>query len=146
MRSRSLSHILFLPALLAASATPPAWAQVTTGALVINITDRNTHKPLPEATVVLSSPALFKDRVYKSDTRGQIRANLLPVGNYTALVNQSGFLSVKVSDFRVGLGTNVAQNIDMASLSGKPGVVIVTTIAASCDVDGGIDIDPEADN
>jgi hypothetical protein len=140
MRSRSPSFLTLVPVLLLAGSGMAVQAQVTTGSLTMVISDRSTGRLLPGARVELSSPALFQKRILEADAHGQIRALLLPVGNYTATVSQPGFRNAQVLDMRIGLGANMAQNVDLASLSGDTGSVIVTTIAASSDMDGGTDI------
>jgi len=141
MRLRSPSLLHLLPALLVAGSGLVAQAQVTTGSLTLTIADRLSGEPLKNATVVITSPALFQERICHSDARGQVRVLLLPVGNYTATVKQDGFLSAKLSEVRVGVGTNMAQNVDLAPLSAPVGTLTVTTIAATFDVDGGVDFD-----
>ena len=137
MHLRSPSFLL--PALLVAGFANIAQAQATSGALTVVVTDRTTGEILKGARVVLSSPALFQERTYQADARGQIHAVLLPVGNYTATVMHSGFLTAKVLDVRIGVGSNLSQNVDLAPLSSMPGTMTVTTIAASADMDGGTD-------
>lgn len=135
MRLRSLT---FLPALLLVGSGITIQAQTTTGSLTMVVTDRATGEPLKGARIVLTSPAIFKARTYQADDRGQIQAVLLPVGNYSAMVSQSGFLSAQVTDMRIGLGAKMSTNVDLAPFSSMPGAY-VTTIAASVEVDGGTD-------
>jgi hypothetical protein len=146
MHLRSPSLLRILPVLLVAGSGIVAQAQLTTGSLMITIVDRTTGDPLKDAKVVLSSPALFQNRVYKADARGQIRAQLLPVGNYSAMITQEGFRGAQLAEVRIGLGTNMAQNVDLAPLSAPGDMMTVTTIAASFDVDGGVDIDDPTGN
>jgi len=139
MSLRPRFFLFLLPPLLAGSGLALR-AQATTGALTLVVTDRSTHEALVGAHVVLSSPALFKNRTYQVDARGQVRDVLLPVGNYTASVSRPGFLDAKVLDIRVGLGVKLATNVDLAPLSALPGVTVFTAIAAHFDVDGGVDV------
>jgi len=107
-----------LTALVLATCAVLAPAQVITGGFSCMVVDRQDGNPLRKARVVLESPALFQPRVYSTDQRGEIRAVLLPVGNYQVSVSQPGYLTVKLSDLRIGVGTNISRTLDLALLPG----------------------------
>jgi Carboxypeptidase regulatory-like domain len=123
---------------------PVIQAQVTTGAYFVQVNDRSSGQPLKNATITLSSSALFQSRIHKVDERGLAHAVLLPVGNYVAEITAPGYRSARVVDVRIGVGANMSQTVDLIPISG--GDVSVTVFAASADVDAGIDFaDAEAD-
>jgi len=102
-----LSTHLLLPALVMSLCAQALPAQVTTGSLCGQVTDE-AGNPIVGAHVLLESPALFQPRTYTTDAKGEYRALLLPVGNYTVKVSASGMLSKVASDVRVGVGTNLS--------------------------------------
>lgn len=122
-----------LPIMILAGTGASLAAQVTTGSFVCVIRDEQGN-PLPEVRVTFKSAALFQPRVYSSDARGEVRALLLPVGNYEVEIYKPGYRLALIKDMRVGLGTNLSQNVTL-----KEGVVI----AATRDLDAGVEFAKE---
>jgi hypothetical protein len=127
---------LLIPVLVAIGSV--AQAQVTTGAYSVQVADRVSGQVPANATITLKSSALFQPRTYKADASGLIRAVLLPVGNYEVEVSAPGYQTAKVLDVRIGVGANLSQNVSLVPV--EPNTpVIVTVVAASADMDGGVD-------
>lgn len=126
---------LLIPALVALGSV--AQAQVTTGAYSVQVADRVSGQVPANATITLKSSALFQPRTYKADGSGLIRAVLLPVGNYEVEVSAPGYQTAKVLDVRIGVGANLSQNVSLTRMESTN--VIVTVVAASADMDGGVD-------
>jgi len=101
-----------LPALTLLLAGTSLHAQVTTGTLSGKVVD-DAGRPVAQARITLQSPALFQDRVITTDARGEYRAALLPVGNYTVKVTAEGYLGRSAKDLRVGVGSSNAMNFDL---------------------------------
>lgn len=143
-----LSGRRMLPALALAVCAVMAPAQVTTGGFFCTVLDRQDGKPIHNAKVMLESTALFQARTYVTDQNGEIRAVLLPVGNYRVKVSQPGYQSVLMQDLRIGLGANMSRTLDMALLPGMDRAKAqagslpeggAVTIAATRDLDGGVE-------
>lgn len=105
MNLRTMLRLSSLAAMLAGGAV--LTAQTTTGALQGQVTD-DAGRPVKGARVSLESPALFQARVFITDDRGEYRALLLPVGNYTVRVSAPGHLGQTAKDVRVGVGTSLS--------------------------------------
>jgi len=97
-------------------------AQATSGALAGTIRD-NKGRPVAHARVNLASPALFSPRVLMTDANGEYRAPLLPIGTYRITVSLAGYVGSEARDVRVGLGSNVRQDLIV-----KPIVVSEKTV------------------
>jgi len=121
-------------------------AQVTTGALSGQITDESGN-PIAGARVTLESPALFQSRVYNTDAKGEYRALLLPVGNYTIKVSASGKLGKTASDVRVGVGTNLSMSFALKPQKADAAatVEVVTTTAAESKTDDKVSVNYSAE-
>lgn len=102
-RSKRLS----LPALTLLLAGTAALSQTSTGALTGRITDVS-GRALEKARVTFESSSLFQPRVVTTDGRGEFRAMLLPVGNYTVIVDAPGYLGKSARNVRVGLGATLS--------------------------------------
>ena len=116
MGSMFLGSKPWLLALAACAVLAPA--QTTTGGLFCTVLDRQDNKPIRNARIILESAALLQPRNYATDHRGEIRAVLLPVGNYKVTITQSGYQSVLISDLRIGVGANLSRTLDMGLLPG----------------------------
>jgi len=81
-------------------------AQVTTGSLNGRITNAS-GKPIPGARVSIESQSLFQPRVFRADEKGEYRALLLPVGNYTIKVSAPDHVGKTNSSVRIGVGANL---------------------------------------
>ncbi len=90
---------------MALAASTSLVAQVTTGTLAGRVTQRD-GKPVQGARVILESPALFQPKTLTTDARGEYRALLLPVGNYTLKLSAPDLLGKTATDIRVGIGSN----------------------------------------
>jgi len=104
-------------------------AQTTTGGLGGRITDAS-GKPIAGARVALESPALFQTRVATTNERGEYRAQLLPVGNYTIKVSANDYLGRTVADFRIGVGTNLTLDVPLKPIASQGATVEVVAAGA----------------
>lgn len=122
MHSRMFSRLTTLAVALATGAT--LTAQSSTGAVVGRVVD-GSGRPIPQVRITFESPALFQPRVLMTDAKGEFRAQLLPVGNYTIKASADGFVGQTASNFRVSLGSSVAQNFTMRAIQAASQVVEV---------------------
>jgi len=110
-------------------------AQVTTGALNGKLTD-STGKPVAGAKITMESSALFNPRVVTTDARGDYRALLLPVGDYTLKVSAQGFLAKTATNVRVGVGSNLTMSFVLNPLTtASQTVEVVSDLAAAAKTD-----------
>lgn len=112
---------LAVPFLVSSLGSSPVQAQATTGGFTCTVLDREDGKPIRSARVKLESSALFQPRIYVTDSKGEIRAVLLPVGLYRMSVQQPGYRAVVVDDLRISVGANPARTLDMIRLQGVEG-------------------------
>jgi hypothetical protein len=99
----SLRKFLF-PLIVLLLAHGVCWSQITTGTMrgVVNDPD---GKPVPGATVTITSPALIGgSKVAYTNELGVFRFPSLPVGTYSVEVALEGFQKVQVTKVNVGLG------------------------------------------
>lgn len=94
------------------------WSQVTTGSMKGLVSDPD-GKPVPGATVTISSPALIGgSRVDYTNELGVFRFPSLPVGAYAVTVTLEGFQTVQVS--KVAVSLNASANVPLTmKMSGK---------------------------
>jgi len=105
-------------------------AQQLTGTLSGHVTDM-AGKPLVEVTIKLDSPALFQSRLVKTNDKGEWRAPLLPVGDYTIRLSKPGYLGKTASNTRVGLSTSPRLDLQMKAIeTASIAVEVVETAAA----------------
>lgn len=104
-------------------------AQQLTGTLTGRITDL-AGKPLTEVAITLESPALFQPRALKTNEKGEWRAPLLPVGDYTIRLSKPGYLGKTSSNTRVGLAANPRLELQMKPIETAAVVVEVVESAA----------------
>jgi len=107
-----------LPILLLVNGPLVLQAQATTGGFTCTVLDREDGKPIRNARVKLESSALFQPRTYLTDSKGEIRAVLLPVGVYRMTIQQPGYRAMVIEDLRISVGSNPARTLDMARLPG----------------------------
>lgn len=101
------------------------WSQITTGSIKGLVSDPE-GKPVPGATVTISSPALIGgSRTDYTNELGVFRFPSLPVGAYSVAVTLEGFQTVQVSKVVVGLDTtaNVPLTMKMSGQSEEITVV-----------------------
>jgi len=84
--------------------------------------------PIPDVRVAISSPSMLNVRTVTTNARGEYRAPLLPVGNYTISISKQGWLGQRAENVRVGLGSAVTHNFRMRPVSDMTATV---EIAAS---------------
>ena len=104
-------------------------AQTTTGGLSGKITDAS-GKAVAGARVSVESQALFQARVFTTNAKGEYRAQLLPVGNYTIKVSCDGYLGRTVSDYRIGVGTNLSLDVALKPMASAGTTVEVVATGA----------------
>lgn len=95
------------------------WSQITTGSMRGAVND-DEGKPIPGATVVISSPALLGgSRTTTTNELGVFRFQSLPVGEYSVDVTLEGFQKINVTnvDVRLNATANVPLTMKMASVS-----------------------------
>jgi hypothetical protein len=102
--------------------------QVTTGSLNGHVTD-TSGKPVSGARVSLESPALFQQRVYTTNERGEYRAQLLPVGVYIVRVSATDLLGKTANDVRVSLGANLSLDFSLKPI--KESATAVVEVSAN---------------
>ena len=80
------------------------WSQITTGSMHGTVNDPD-GKPVPGATVTISSPALIGgSRTAYTNELGVFRFPSLPVGTYTVSATLSGFRTVENRDVTLEVG------------------------------------------
>ncbi len=99
-----------LSALVCCLIALPAAAQQASASLSGAVRDE-AGRAVTGAKVILSSPALFADRVITTDARGEWRVPLLPLGTFKVVVAKDGYLSTSIHDLRLGLGMNPRRDI-----------------------------------
>jgi hypothetical protein len=104
-------------------------AQQLTGTLSGRVTD-TSGMPLAEVTIRLESPALFQPRVVKTNDKGEWRAPLLAVGDYTLHLSKSGYLGKTASNMRVGVSTSPRLDLQLKVIEIAAKVVEVVESAA----------------
>ncbi|HJV21158.1 MAG TPA: TonB-dependent receptor [Holophagaceae bacterium] len=107
-------------------------AQSTTGSLTGAVKGAN-GAPLADAKVILTSPALFAPRVVMTDTKGEWRAQLLPVGAYRVQALKDGFIGAEAQNLRVGIGTALHQELVLKPVAQASAVVEVVGNNADLD-------------
>jgi len=88
--------------------------------------------PLPGVTVEVRSPALQGVRTEVTDSKGQFRFSLLPVGDYTLTTSLSGFNTVSQKNVAVSLNRTVALEVTMSPQASEQ--ITVTGAAPVVDV------------
>ncbi|XHF12470.1 TonB-dependent receptor [Archangium gephyra] len=110
-----------------------AWAQgtaVITGK-IINSADK---KPLQDAVVTATSPALQGEQTVVSDASGQYRIPQLPSGNYTIRVEAQGFRPYSRGDIQLRLDRTIRFNVELLPEGGLTEEISVTAAPPTVDV------------
>jgi hypothetical protein len=97
-----------------------AWAQVSTGTMNIEVQDASGAL-VPGATVTIKRTATGDVRQGVTNDRGAFRASFVPIGEYTASAEASGFKRKTVS----GLQLSVDQDLNL-TITLDPGDVVET--------------------
>jgi hypothetical protein len=105
-------------------------AQTTTGSLSGRVMDE-AGKPVAGARISLESSALFQSRVVMTDAKGNYRAMLLPVGDYTIKVSAEGKIGKTAKNVRIGVGSDLALPFVLASIKQLEAVVEVTATSVA---------------
>lgn len=94
------------------------WSQITTGSMKGLVSDPD-GKPVPGATVTISSPALIGgSKVDYTNEDGVFRFPALPVGTYSVTVTLEGFQTVQAA--RVTVSLNASANVPLTmKMAGK---------------------------
>ncbi|HUG52139.1 MAG TPA: TonB-dependent receptor [Vicinamibacteria bacterium] len=106
---RGLSCVLLAFAL---AASPPAFAQRTTGSIVGTVTDESGGV-LPSVTVSVRGPAIVGTQTAQTSDSGFYRFAALPPGTYALSFALSGFATVNRPEVRVLLGGTVDQDVSL---------------------------------
>ncbi|HSP06068.1 MAG TPA: carboxypeptidase regulatory-like domain-containing protein, partial [Acidobacteriota bacterium] len=117
---RIFASLLFF--LLLAGVT---WAQITTGSIRGVVSD-SEGKPVPGATVTISSPSLLGGtRTTETNELGVFRFPSLPIGEYFVEATLEGFQKVQVAKVSVRLDAtaNVPMTMNMATKSEEVNVI-----------------------
>lgn len=92
-----------------------AWSQVEATTGVISGTVRDpSGGVLPGVTIEVRNVETGLTRPYVTDQNGRYRAPLLPLGNYSITASLSGFSTLNRSGVRLGVGQELAIDLDMA--------------------------------
>jgi len=93
MAAKQVRVGMALAALVAAIAlsAAPAHAQQGTAVLIGNVKDASSGKPLGDAVVTVTSPALQGEEIAVTDEAGAFRIPALPPGTYTLRVEKETF-------------------------------------------------------
>lgn len=102
---------------------------VVTGT-IINSADK---KPLPDAVVTLTSPALQGEQTVVSDKSGTYRIPQLPPGPYTLRVEAEGFHPYSRGGIQVRVDTTIRVNVELLP-SGLSEEMVVTAAPPTVDV------------
>jgi len=89
--------------------------------------------PVPDVRVTIASPNMLGVRTLTTNARGEFRAPLLPVGNYTISISKQGWLGQRAENVRVGLGASVTHNFRMRPVSETSASVEITTSSDEID-------------
>ena len=117
----------------------PAAAQVTTGAIIGQVTDQS-DAVLPGVTVTVSSPALQVPQIVEvTNAVGEYRVAPLPAGLFEVLFELPGFQSVLRQEIQLQLGFTATVNIELGlgdiaetiTVTGESPVVDLTETASN---------------
>jgi hypothetical protein len=109
-----MRRTLLMAAMLVAIATPPAFAQRTTGTLVGTVTDA-TGAVLPGVTVALRGEAIVGTQETVTNAEGFYRFPALPPGTYQLAYSLANFSALRREAVRVSLGATVEENVSLTA-------------------------------
>jgi hypothetical protein len=124
MTSRPLRPFLII--LLVGALISPALAQRQTGAISGRVMDKDS-KPLPGATVSISSPALMGINSYVTSDSGLFRFASLKPGHYELRVEMPGFKSYVFQTLIVAVGKTTEFAIRLEEAPAEEEVTLSTT-------------------
>jgi hypothetical protein len=127
---------------LACAVVASAQTSSTSGAIRGVIKDKS-GKVVPSATVLLRNRETGLTRTTTSDTQGEYRIGLLPVGNYELTVTASAMRTVKDANIQVLLGQSAVANfsIDKAEAAATVEVASVSESLDTTQVNAVVSID-----
>ena len=94
-------------------ASPPLWAQTTSGDLVGVVTD-SSGAALPGARVEAVEESTLVKAAQVTGGNGQYRFTNLPIGKYDLQVSAGGFTSVNVRGISIELNKTLTQNVTLS--------------------------------
>ena len=109
-----------------------AQSQASTGAITGRVLD-GTGAALPGAAVVITNPARAFERSVITGPEGLFAAPLVPPGTYTVSAGLAGFQTVKRTEVRVTVGSNIPVNFTLqpSGISEEVTVVAETPLVES---------------
>jgi len=105
-------------------------AQTMGGAITGNVADVN-KAPLGGVTIRVTGSSLIQARTFVTDAKGNFRVPLLPPGNYNLTAIRSEFITVTVSNIRVGQDNAITQTLILKRVPVAQAMVVVESDAAS---------------
>jgi len=83
----------------------------TTGTILGVVTDASTGKPVPDALVVATSPALQGEQTALTDDTGNFRITILPPGRYKLSVQREGYKPAERTDITLNIDKTIRANM-----------------------------------
>lgn len=90
------------------------FAQNRTATIAGTVKDSRGKKPLIEAVVTVSSPAINGNKFALTDSTGQYRINNLPAGVYSVSFEMEGFRKYTQDSVRLSDGMSLGVSFEMA--------------------------------
>jgi hypothetical protein len=98
----------------------PAYAQVTTGDIVIRVTDTQ-GQVVPNASVTVTNKGTGQTRTATTESSGEATLTQLPPGRYEITVEAASFSKSLLRDYELNVGSKQTLNIEL-----KPGELTAT--------------------
>lgn len=100
------------------------------GASVEGTVRDSTGAVVPNARLTVRAASTNRARIVVTDQRGFFRAQQLPVGQYTVIVERPGFATYRQSSIQLTLGSSVRLQIVLAPASAKQNVTVTAQSSA----------------
>ncbi len=110
--SSKLARGILCTAVVCLLAPPPVHTQGIGGSIVGTVRDQSGGV-VPAVLVQITNSDTNQKRSVSSDGQGRFQARELPPGTYTVRAELSGFNTVEIKGFRIGVGQNARQDITL---------------------------------
>ncbi|MGR4865329.1 TonB-dependent receptor [Caulobacter sp. LARHSG274] len=118
---------LAVTAIVTAAPTMASAQDYSSGTLIGTVTD-SSGAPVADASVKVKSLAQGFERELTTDSQGQFRAALIPIGGYSVSISKAGFQPTSDGSVAVRLGGQSNYGFTLAG-EGEVGAVVVTATA-----------------
>lgn len=122
------------PLSLVTFAVTPAVAQVGVGVITGTVIDAQSKRPVPNAVVTASSPAMQGEQIVLTDAAGNYRIPNLPTGDYSINLQGDGFKPFGRGGIRIQGGATIRVNVSLLPENVKAEEVVVVAKAPTVDV------------